>query len=61
MFVGEMLVPYYPMSISCFLGYIDPISKIFKNLLKCSSEFPAPVFSKTFELIDVHNFLICQQ
>ena len=33
------MIPYYQNYISCFLEDIDPISKIFKNLLDGSSGF----------------------
>ena len=52
------MIPYYQMSISCFLIDIDLIFKIFKNLLHGSSGLSAPVFSKTLKLFDVQHFAI---
>ena len=52
-------IPYYQISISCFLIGIDFISKIFKILLDGSSGFSAPVFSHTFHFFEIHNFEIC--
>ena len=41
-FRGFKASKIYQIAISCFLEYIDPISKTFKNLLDGSSGFVGP-------------------
>ena len=52
----EISAPYYQISISPFKEDIDPISKIFENLLDGSAGFVGARLSKIFKNVDVHNF-----
>ena len=47
-FFGKILVPYYHISIACFLEDIDPISKMFNDLLDRSSGFCGACIFQTF-------------
>ena len=53
--LGALLVPYYKISISCSLEDIDPISKIFKNILNGSSDIFGARLFQNFQMFDLQN------
>ena len=52
------MIPYYQNLISCFLKEIDPISKLFKNLLDGSSGFVGACLFYKIKVFDFQFFEI---
>ena len=58
MFVRNSSIPSYQIFMSCFLEYIDPILKVFINILHRPSGLFGSRLSKQIRIPDFHNFEI---
>ena len=54
-FVDRYRSPLFSKSMSCFLEDIDLVFKILKNFKTDLHDFPVPIFSNIFKLLDFRN------